>query len=98
MRFAAAVLGVALLFGGSACGTGDEADKPGQVTRVVLAPSSEISTENLDHAVEIIRKRLDELGVRDASVKRQGERIEVIVPGAPDRELPVVRRRGLLEF
>ena len=65
---------------------------------MVLAPTSEISTKNLDFAVEVIRKRLDDLGIRDASVMRQDKTIEVIVPGAPDREMPVVRRRGLLEL
>jgi hypothetical protein len=79
MRLVAAALGVALLIGGSACGkTSDGNDTPGPVTRVVLAPTSEISTQNLDLAVEIIRKRLDDLGVRDTSVKRQDKTIEVI--------------------
>ena len=99
MRLVVVALGVALLIGGSACGeTSDGSDKPGRVTRVVLAPTSEISTQNLDLAADIIRKRLHDLGVRDASVKRQDKTIEVIVPGAPDREMPVARRRGLLEF
>jgi preprotein translocase subunit SecD len=99
MRLLAAVLGVALLLGGGACGgTSDEAGNPGQVTRVVLAPSTKLSAEDLDRAVEIIRERLDGLGVRDASVKRQEGTIELIVPGTADRELPVARRRGRLEL
>jgi preprotein translocase subunit SecD len=99
MRLAAAVLGAALLVGGSACGEESASpDEPEQLTRVVLAPSVKASAEGLEVAVETIRERLDSLGVRGASVKRQGGTIEVIVPGTADRELPVARRRGLLEL
>ena len=99
MRLAAAALGAALLVGGSACGEESASpDEPEQVTRVVLAPSVKASAEDLDIAVETIQERLDSLGVRGASVKSQEGTIEVIVPGTADRELPVARRRGLLEL
>jgi preprotein translocase subunit SecD len=99
MRLVAAALGVALLLGGSACSERSvDSDEPGQRTRVVLEPSSKSTEEELDLSVEIIRERLDGLGVRDPSVKRQEETIEVIVPGTAEREVPIVIRRGLLGF
>src|SRR5215207_7010699 len=99
MRLAAAALGVAVLLGGSACGERSaDSDEPGQLTRVVLEPTSKSTAKELDLSVEIIRERLDGLGVRDPSVKHQEGMIEVILPGTGDREVPVVSRRGLLEL
>src|SRR5688500_3874941 len=99
MRLAAAALGVAVLLGGSACGERSaQSDEPGQLTRVVLEPTSKSTADDLDLSVEIIRERLDGLGVRDPSVKRHEGVIEVVVHGAGDREIPVVTRRGLLEL
>jgi SecD/SecF fusion protein len=99
MRVAAAALGFVLLAGGSACGgMSDERDQPSRLTRVVLEPTGKSTTQQLDLSVEIMRERLDNLGVADASVERKERAIEVIVPGTGDRELPVLKRRGLLEL
>ena len=99
MRVAAAALGAALLVGGSACGgASDERDQPSGLTRIVLEPAGTSTPDQLDLSVEIMRDRLDNLGVDDASVQRQGQTIEVLVPGTGDREVPVLKRRGLLEF
>jgi preprotein translocase subunit SecD len=99
MRLAAAVLGVALLVGGSACGEESASpDKPGQLTRVVLEPTGKSTSDQLDLSAEIMRARLDNLGVSQQSVKPQQGKIEMIVPGTGDREIRVVTRRGLLEF
>ncbi len=57
--------------------------------------------EALDQALEIIRNRIDEFGVSEPSITRQGDdRIVVQLPGVrdPARARAIVERQALLEF
>ncbi len=72
---------------------------------VVLEPvdptdGSEITDETLDQAVEIIRNRVDGLGVREPEVTRQGETILVQIPGVEDeaRAIDLVGQTAELRF
>jgi len=54
-----------------------------------------------DRAIEVIRNRIDQFGVREASIQRQGEdEIVVQLPGVTDREraLDLIGKTALLEF
>jgi len=53
---------------------------------VVLAPKGEASADSLDKAVDIIRQRVDALGVAEPDISRQGENILVEIPGVKDRQ------------
>ncbi len=55
--------------------------------QVVLAPATEdgadIGTEQLDQAIDIIRRRVDGTGTAEAEVTRLGQNISVAIPGNP---------------
>lgn len=51
---------------------------------VVLAAKGEASEENLDLAVDIIRNRVDAIGVAEPEISRQGNNIVVDLPGLKD--------------
>jgi preprotein translocase subunit SecD len=53
---------------------------------VVLAPVGEYNPDSLDVAVDIIRNRVDGLGVAEPEISRQGNNIVVDLPGVKDRE------------
>jgi protein-export membrane protein SecD len=57
---------------------------------VVLAPAEDEDTddmgERLDQAVEIIRQRVDGLGVAEPEISRRGDNIVVDLPGVDDRD------------
>ena len=72
---------------------------------VVLEPEplpdgQEITDEMLDQAVDIIRNRVDGLGVREPEVTRQGETILVQIPGVDDqqRAIELVGQTAELRF
>jgi preprotein translocase subunit SecD len=97
MRVAVCIL---LLFGGIATGCG-AASQGGSSSRVVLEPSGAVNVtdDQLDQAVDIMRARLDKLGLKDAKISRDGGRILLELPG--DRRItliPAVTRPGRLEF
>jgi len=52
---------------------------------VVLAPVGKFKAESLDVAVDIIRDRVDGLGVAEPEISRQGDNIVVDLPGVKDR-------------
>ncbi len=57
--------------------------------------------EAIDQALEVIRNRIDEFGVSEPSITRQGsDRIVVQLPGVrdPQRARAIVERQALLEF
>ena len=66
--------------------------KDGKVT-------DEVTDEQLDQAIEIIRKRVDALGVAEPEVARQGNTITIQLPGAKDQDevLKVVGKTAQLE-
>ncbi|MBM3250173.1 MAG: protein translocase subunit SecD [Candidatus Omnitrophica bacterium] len=54
-----------------------------------------------DRALEVIRNRIDEFGVREPSIQKQGEdEIVVQLPGVTDREraIEIIGKTALLEF
>lgn len=53
---------------------------------VTLQPLEEAADEALDQAIEVIRSRVDALGVAEPEITRQGSTIEVSLPGVTDRE------------
>jgi preprotein translocase subunit SecD len=52
---------------------------------VVLSPVGDFRAESLDVAVDIIRNRVDALGVAEPEISRQGDNIVVDLPGVSDR-------------
>jgi preprotein translocase subunit SecD len=67
---------------------------------VVLEPTSDASGDALDQAVEIIRARVDALGVAEPEITRQGAAIVVQLPGVKnrDRALELVGQTAELRF
>lgn len=68
-------------------------DDAGEVT-------DEVTDDQLDQAIEIIRRRVDAVGVAEPEVSRQGSTITVQLPGARDQQevLELVGRTAQLEF
>ena len=66
----------------------------------VLQPTNEVPDQALDDAMEIIRYRVDALGVAEPEIVRQGNAIVVNLPGVTDREraLEVIGRTAELRF
>jgi preprotein translocase subunit SecD len=67
---------------------------------VTLLPTEETDDERLEQAIEIIRNRIDALGVAEPEITRQGDAIVVNLPGVrdQDRALEVVGRTAVLQF
>jgi preprotein translocase subunit SecD len=68
--------------------------------QVVLHPCEKATSDALDQAVEIIRNRIDGIGVAEPSVARQGSNILVELPGVKDRDTAraIVGRTAELQF
>ena len=73
-------------------------------TSIILTPTladgESVDQEQLNQALEIIRKRIDGTGVGEAQVSIQGEQnILVSIPGTPDAStLQLIKASALLEF
>jgi len=73
-------------------------------TQIILTPTttdgSEISDEDIEQAIAIIRQRVDATGVAEAQISRQGgQNIVVSLPGTPSQEtLDLVRNSAVLYF
>lgn len=67
---------------------------------VVLQPTSEADDEALDQTLEIIRSRVDSLGVAEPEISRQGQTIVVDLPGVDEqqRALELVGQTAELRF
>ena len=67
---------------------------------VVLEPAEEVPDDSLDQAIEIIRNRVDALGVAEPEIARQGDSIVVQLPGVKDqqRALEIVGQTAELQF
>ncbi|MGH9184460.1 MAG: hypothetical protein ACRD0U_01365, partial [Acidimicrobiales bacterium] len=67
---------------------------------VVLEPTGDSDRGQLNQAIEIIRNRVDALGVAEPDIARQGDSIVVQLPGVRDqqRALEVVGRTAELQF
>lgn len=63
--------------------------------------SGQAKLDAADRAVEVVRNRIDQFGVRETSIQKQGEdEIVVQLPGVTDREraLDIIGKTALLEF
>ena len=67
---------------------------------VVLEPKTEVSSGVLNQSIEIIRSRVDALGVAEPDINRQGDSIIVQLPGVKnrDRALQIVGQTAQLFF
>jgi preprotein translocase subunit SecD len=67
---------------------------------VVLQPTRQVSSSILDQSIEIIRSRVDALGVAEPDISRQGSSIIVQLPGVrdQDRALQIVGQTAQLRF
>ena len=67
---------------------------------VVLQPKTEVPSGVLDQSIEIIRSRVDALGVAEPDISRQGDSIIVQLPGVKnrDRALQIVGQTAQLFF
>ena len=67
---------------------------------VVLQPREKVSESVLDQAIEIIRSRVDALGVAEPDISRQGESVIVQLPGVKnkDRALELIGTTAQLYF
>ncbi len=67
---------------------------------VVLQPTDVGTSEQLDQSIEIMRRRVDALGVAEPEITRQGNNIIVSLPGVddPQRALDLVGQTARLRF
>lgn len=67
---------------------------------VVYQATNDVPDSALDDAIEIIRSRVDALGVAEPEIVRQGDSIVVNLPGVKDRDraLDVIGRTAELRF
>jgi preprotein translocase subunit SecD len=67
---------------------------------VVLQPVEPADDEQLDQSIEIIRRRIDSIGVAEPEITRQGDTILVQIPGVEDqdRALELVGQTAELRF
>jgi len=67
---------------------------------VVLEPTEPADADTLDQAIEIIRNRVDAIGVAEPDITRQGQNIVVQLPGVDDsqRALELVGQTAELRF
>lgn len=68
--------------------------------QVVLAPKGEASDDAMDKSVQIVRRRVDALGVAEPEIARQGQTIVVDLPGIEDqgRARDVIGTTAELQF
>lgn len=73
-------------------------------TQIILEPQvdngAEITQEDIDQAIEVIRQRVDSSGVSEAEITSQGgQNIVVALPGQPDEAtLDLVRQSAQMRF
>ena len=67
---------------------------------VVLRPPDGTDSDTLDTAIEVIRSRVDALGVAEPEIVRQGDTVLVELPGVDDqaRALEIVGQTAELQF
>jgi preprotein translocase subunit SecD len=67
---------------------------------VVLQPKNKVRSGTLDQAIEIIRSRVDALGVAEPEIQRQGNAIVIQLPGVKNqkRALQIVGQTAQLLF
>jgi preprotein translocase subunit SecD len=70
------------------------------ITLIPAANQGDIDQERLDQTVSVIRQRVDALGVAEPDIARQGETIQVQLPGVADQQRAeeVIGRTAVLQF
>jgi protein-export membrane protein SecD len=70
------------------------------ITLIAAANQGEIDQEKLDQTVAVIRERVDALGVAEPDITRQGDTIQVQLPGVADQQRAeeVIGRTAVLQF
>lgn len=53
---------------------------------VVLQPTEDVSGDSLDQTIEVIRNRVDALGVAEPEIQRQGDAVVVQLPGVENQQ------------
>lgn len=97
------VVGAGMLWGGWS-GTPKLALDLEGGTQIILAPlvaegAADVTTEQLEQAVSIIRQRVDATGVSEAEISTLGNNIVVAIPGTPDQAtLDRIQASAKLEF
>ena len=56
---------------------------------VVLRPADEVTDEQFERAIEIIRNRVDAIGVAEPDITRQGNQVVIQLPGVKDKQRAV---------
>lgn len=101
VRDLAAPLASALLPGGTKDLEATEAANQRIEVRLTPQAVQEIQTAAMSQSIEIVRRRIDELGTREPTIQRQGlDRIIVQVPGEsdPQRILALLRTTAKMNF
>src|SRR5579884_3790305 len=67
---------------------------------VVLQPQTKVPNSVLDQAISIINKRIDALGVAEPQISRQGDTIQIELPGIkdPNQAIGVIGQTAQLYF
>src|SRR5438093_1762420 len=97
------IVGLAAVLLGVVIASGDHPllglDLRGGVS-VVLKPNRKVPNSSLNKAVDIIRSRVDALGVAEPDISRQGQNVVISLPGVkdPDRALTLVGQTAELRF
>lgn len=67
---------------------------------VTMTPKGDYEQQALDVAVEIIRQRVDSIGVAEPEIQRQGDSVVVNLPGVKDQQkaLDLIGRTGAVEM
>jgi preprotein translocase subunit SecD len=70
------------------------------ITLIPAANQGEIDDARLDQTVSVIRQRVDALGVAEPDIARQGQTIQVQLPGVADQQRAeeVIGRTAVLQF
>ncbi|MDP9019676.1 MAG: protein translocase subunit SecD, partial [Actinomycetota bacterium] len=106
-RLFASLLGILVVAFGSLAATLAAGNAPqlgldlqGGASVVLQPPASVEDPEVLDQAMEVIRSRVDALGVAEPEITRQGDAVVVELPGVKDqqRALEVVGQTAELQF
>ncbi|MCR4398290.1 MAG: protein translocase subunit SecD [Firmicutes bacterium] len=70
------------------------------VLEAVPTPEAPVTEQSMQGALEIVRRRVDALGVKEPYIQRSGNRIIIEIPGIedPNEAIEVIGRTALLEF
>jgi preprotein translocase subunit SecD len=97
----AIALGVAAYFAFPLSKTNLGLDLQGGLAVILEAKGTDVTSQKMDKAVEIIQDRVNKLGVSEPEIQRQGEKkISIQLPGIdnPEEALSVIGRTAVLEF